>query len=70
MKLASRIEKIVFATHNQMRTNPKSFIPLVDNAIKFFDSPTSARLKRFGRADLITQEGVSAWIEAKDAFNS
>jgi len=54
MKLASRIEKIVFAAHNQMRTNPKSFIPMLDNSIKNFDSPRSARLRRFGRPDLIT----------------
>jgi len=70
MKLASRIEKVVFAAHNQMRKNPKSFVPYVENAIKNFESSRSARLKRFGRADLITQEGVSAWIEAKNAFNS
>jgi hypothetical protein len=70
MKLASRIEKVVFATHNQMRRDPKSFVPFVENAIRNFESPRSARLKRFGKADLITQEGVSAWIEAKNAFSS
>ena len=65
MKLASRIEKVIFATHNQMRIDPESFIPMIDSSIKNFESPRSARLKRFGRPDLITQEGVNAWIESK-----
>lgn len=51
-----------------MRKNPKSFVPLLDNSIKNFESPRSARLKRFGRPDLITQEGVAAWHEAKKAL--
>jgi hypothetical protein len=70
MKLASRIEKVIFASHNQMRSDPKSFVPFVENAIRNFESPLSARLRRFGQADLITQEGVSAYIEAKNALNS
>jgi len=51
-----------------MRTNPKSLIPILDNSIKNFESERSARLKRFGRPDLITQEGVNAWREAKQAL--
>jgi len=54
MKLASRIEKVVFAAHNQMRSDPKSFIPVIENQIKNFESPESAKLVRFGRPDLIT----------------
>ena len=53
-----------------MRTDPKSFIPIIVNEIRNFKSPKSTLLKRFGQADLITQEGVKAWIEAKDAFAS
>ena len=68
MKLASSIEKIIYATHNQMRTNPKSFIPMLDNSIKNFATPSAARLTRFGRPDLITQEGVNAWHEAKQSL--
>jgi uncharacterized protein YkwD len=68
MKLASQIEKVLFATHNQMRTDPKSFVPIMENAIRNFESPTSTLLKRIGRPDLSTEEGVNAWIEAKNAF--
>jgi hypothetical protein len=49
--------------------DPKSFVPLLDSSIKNFESPRSARLKRFGRPDLITQEGVAAWYEAKKSLN-
>lgn len=67
MKLASRIEKVVFAAHNQMRTDPKSFIPSIDSAIARF-VPNSKKLRRYNRPDLITQEGVSAWYEAKQSL--
>jgi len=29
MVLATRIEKVVFAAHNQMRQNPRSFVPII-----------------------------------------
>jgi hypothetical protein len=53
MKLASRIEKEIFATHNQIRITPKSFLPLIDNQLKNFQ-PGTSNMNRFGRPDLIT----------------
>jgi len=36
--------------------------------MKNFESDRTAKMKRFGRPDLITQEGRRAWREARDAF--
>lgn len=67
-KLASRIEKVIFAAHNQMRSDPNSFVPILNNQIGNFEN--DKKLKRPGRPDLITQEGVTAWEEARDALKA
>ena len=65
MKLASRVEKEIFTALNQIRKDPRSFIPLIDNSLRNFKHRKSLTIKRFGLPDLITQEGIKPYLSAR-----
>jgi hypothetical protein len=52
---------------NTIRTSPKSIVPTLQQQINSF-SNDGLYLKRPGRPNLSTQEGMSAWHEAKAAL--
>jgi len=45
----------VLEAHNQLRTNPKKLIPVLEDMVKRFDGK---RLKRPGLPTLVTEEGA------------
>ena len=61
--IASTFDREFFIQQNKMRTNPKSFIPILEDYIKRFDS-TGYIVSRDGKPRLRTQEGVAAVREA------
>ena len=65
MVLASETEKVLFNTQNQLRKNPRSFLPFIQNQIKMIEGKT---LIRPGKKSLMTYEGISAWTETKNAL--
>lgn len=68
MQLASKLEKVTYAAHNQMRATPEIFVPDVESQIKNF-VPGTNRLIRPGRNPLMTQEGIQCWYEGRRALN-
>ena len=53
----SKIAKQVFEAHNKVRKDPKSFIPKLEEKLKYFEGNL---LKIPGKIALRTQEGPSA----------
>lgn len=64
MSNALQIDKDVFELHNQVRTQPTSFIYQLENYMKLFDEEQKIYIKRDGRATTKTSEGVAAVEEA------
>ena len=66
MNVASALDKEVFNSQNTLRTNPKSFIPMLQKQLTYFRGNT---IWTPGVAcGLTTQEGPSAWHEAINAL--
>ena len=58
----SKLERAVWEATNELRTNPKSIIPLIQDDLKYMDE--SGTIWRPGKIGLSTQEGRSAYEEA------
>ncbi len=60
------IDKNIFAMHNNLRENPKSLIPDLQEMLNNFDGML---LKREGKVTLRTKEGENAVKEAIEYLN-
>ncbi|CAI2376701.1 unnamed protein product [Moneuplotes crassus] len=61
MKNKEKFVKDFIQAHNKLRTDPQSFIPILEDYISRFEGTL---LKRPGRANLRTNEGIPAFEEA------
>lgn len=67
MKNVSSIDKQIFELHNELRKNPKSFIPDLEDMLEKFTGETGNDYRRGGgRSTLRTKEGGQAVLEAID----
>lgn len=56
--------KEVFELHNEIRTNPKSFIPFLNSQLKSFEGLIYRRIDPEGEIEIETTEGKAAILEA------
>lgn len=68
-KLFGQNEQGAFKTQNRIRKNPEVFVEPIKEQIDRF-RPGGRLIKQADGIDLMTNEGISAWKEAKEAFES
>ena len=68
MQLPSVIDNDVFKWQNQLRTNPKSFIPILTEEMNQIDAGGVIRAP--GKIGMRTKEGKKAWQEAINFLNN
>jgi len=63
----SDLDKAIFELHNDLRKNPKGFVPELEAMLELFDGNL---LKREGKVTLRTKEGMEAVKEAIQFLNN
>ena len=65
----AEIDKEIFALHNQIRQDPKSIVPDLEQMLDSFENEVFL-IRDGGRAKIKTKEGAKAVQEAIEAMNA